>query len=141
VLQLSLYSEQVGHVQEAEPDHMRVILGDRRLEEFRYAEFDSYFRRVRDQFLEAIREEKPGDPVPIEHCETCDWSSRCRKQWEESDHLSLVANIRQSQMARLRAAGITTLEALAESRDGHIPRLSPDTFSTLRDQAQLQLGE
>jgi predicted RecB family nuclease len=38
--------------------------------------------------------------------------------WAGPDHLSRVANIRQSQIGRLEAAGITTMEQLAESTAG-----------------------
>ena len=54
--------------------------------------------------------------------------------------LMLVANMRQSQRQKLRAAGITTIDALAALPGGTaVPGLNPETLHELRQQAELQL--
>jgi len=66
------------------------------------------------------------------------WATEASDYLEEIDHLSRVANIRQSQIGRLEAAGITTMEQLAESTAERIPRLDRTVFDRLRRQARLQ---
>ena len=51
-------------------------------------------------------------------CSECGWQERCDTEWEAADHLHRVANIRSSQIASLREAGVSTLAALAALPEG-----------------------
>jgi len=75
--------------------------------------------------------------MPCDHCERCDFLPVCDAWWDEVDHLCRVAGCGRVQIARLEAAGITTLAQLAaaEQPDG----VNPETFARLRLQAELQL--
>lgn len=58
----------------------------------------------------------------------------------ETDHLSLVANITRNQRTRLCDAGISTLRSLADLPEGaEIPHLQPETITRLQRQAALQV--
>jgi predicted RecB family nuclease len=140
IFQLCFYSEQVARIQGREPERMHVVLGSGVRESFRPSEFAAYYRRVRARFLDAIERGLDVYPVPVAHCPLCDFKELCEKQWESDDHPVLVANIRRGQITRLAAAGITTLEELAEARDDERPAKMPaGTFEALREQAALQL--
>src|SRR5215210_6791524 len=141
VFQLCFYSTVVGRLQGRQPDEMHLVLGDGRRESFRVADYDAYYRRIRDRFVDAVT---PGfgdkAPYPVGHCSVCAWRNRCTGEWRESDHLSLVANIRRAHVERLTAAGITTLEELAGAPAAtQVARIPDATFAVLRDQAALQL--
>jgi uncharacterized protein len=77
-------------------------------------------------------------PLPVEHCSVCDWLARCTRQWQEDDHLSLVAHMRRSWMEKLADAGISTLQALATADAELRTELRPEIFERLRRQAALQ---
>jgi predicted RecB family nuclease len=140
ILQLCFYSEQVARIQRHEPERMHVVLGSGVRESFRPSEFAAYYRRVRARFLDAIERGLDTYPLPVAHCPLCDFKRLCEKQWEIDDHPVRVANIRRDQIAKLAAAGITTLEDLAEARDDERPPKMPgSTFEALREQAALQL--
>jgi uncharacterized protein len=63
----------------------------------------------------------------------------CDGQRLADDHLSQVANISRLQIAKLADAGIATMAALAQADpDARIPKLAPETFAKLRQQAALQ---
>jgi predicted RecB family nuclease len=47
-------------------------------------------------------------PHPVSHCQV----AVCEQRWIDDDHLSLVANMRRSRIAKLGDAGITTLDAV-----------------------------
>jgi uncharacterized protein len=67
--QLCFYSEQVGRLQGREPERMHVILGTREHHSYRLAEFDAYYRRIKQRFVDEIAAsptETYPDPVP--HC-------------------------------------------------------------------------
>jgi uncharacterized protein len=141
MLQLCFYSEHVARLQGRPPRRMHLVLGDGTTSTHRVEDYAAYFRRVRDRFLAWTAEEAPASrPVPTAHCAICPWSARCQAEWEAADHLSLVADIRRSQIAKLEEAGISTLQALAEAQPAARPsRMAATTFDTLRSQAALQL--
>jgi predicted RecB family nuclease len=142
ILQLCFYSEQVARIQGREPDLMHVVLGSGERDAFRLHDFSAYYRRVRDRFVAAVEAGLDTYPLPVPHCPLCDFLPLCEAQWERDDHPTRVANIRSDQVAKLAAAGITTLTELAEAQDDDRPHgMAVATFDVLREQAQLQLEQ
>ena len=140
VLQLCFYTEQIGRIQGAMPAAMHVVNGIGERETFRPDDFMAYYRRVRQRFLDIVAAGAATYPYPVEHCGLCEFLRLCQKQWEDDDHLVLVAGIARSQVDRLTDAEIATLEALGGAVPGtRVPKLRPATFETLRHQASLQL--
>jgi predicted RecB family nuclease len=143
LLQLCFYSEQVARLQGREPERIHVILGTREQHSFRLAEFDAYYRRIKQRFLAEIAA-SPRDtyPNPVPHCELCRWAERCDAQRIADDHLCLVAGMRNDQSLRMSRTGITTLEQLALARpETQVPKVPQATFEKLHDQARLQLDQ
>jgi uncharacterized protein len=64
-------------------------------QQYRFAEYAAYFRRVRRALQTAMVEPAAHDtyPDPIEHCDICRWRETCDKRRREDDHLCLVAGI------------------------------------------------
>jgi uncharacterized protein len=138
LLQLCFYTEQVARLQGSWPREMHVVNGLSERESFKPQDFLAYYRRLRDRFLHAVASGAPTYPYPVMHCSLCEFLERCQRQWDEDDHLSLVAGIRRTQVERLNAAGIATLADLA-AVDARVRKLRPETLARLRDQATLQL--
>src|SRR5215207_2653771 len=138
LLQLSFYSEQLGRVQGRLPERMHVVLGTNDRESFRVADFIAYYRRVRARFLEFVEHTPETYPLPVEHCKICAWKAVCEQRWIDDDHLSLVANMRRSWIARLGDAGITTLAGLALAQEETIGGIRPEIFERISDQARMQ---
>jgi predicted RecB family nuclease len=138
LLQLCFYTEQVARLQGSWPREMHVVNGLSERESFKPHDFLAYYRRLRDRFLHAVASGAPTYPYPVMHCSLCEFLERCQRQWDQDDHLSLVAGIRRTQVERLNAAGIATLADLA-AVDARVRKLRPETLARLRDQAALQL--
>ena len=140
ILQLCFYTEQIARIQGRMPKRMHVVTGSGELETFRPDDYLAFYRRVRGRFLVAVENGAPTYPYPVEHCGLCDFLVLCKAQWERDDHLTLVAGISRTQVDKLSAAGVSTLEALgglpAKTR---IAKLRPVTLAGLRLQASLQL--
>src|SRR4029078_21417 len=78
---------------------------------------------------------------PCAHCQYCRWASTCAAEWAAGAHLSLVANMRGAQARRLRAAGITTMAALADYKGRNIVGMSDGVLARRRSQAGLQVAK
>jgi predicted RecB family nuclease len=143
VIQLCLYAELIEAVQGTPPLRIELILGDDRRLSLPTGDFRAYFARMKDRFLAAV--EPPlieTYPMPVEHCEICDWAEPCEERRIEDDHLSQVANLGAAQTRKLNAAGVETVPELVTATDEVRPKgMSIATFEKLRAQAALQVSE
>jgi uncharacterized protein len=67
------------------------------------------------------------------------WTGEAARLLEERDDLCRVANIRKSQIKKLKRAGIDTMNRLAQADSDCKTELSARTFNTLQTQARLQI--
>lgn len=141
LLQLCLYSDMLAEVQGVMPRHMYVVLGDGRKETFLVTDYLRYYRQIKQRFLAwTARSERNSYPERCDRCSMCRWRELCGEQWERDDHLNQVASITRVQIPRLRAAGISTMKALAGlPAQTPVPRIQPDTKNRLSHQARLQV--
>lgn len=146
ILQLCLYSEAVGRIQELSPERMHVVKpGEHFVQEsFRFDDFGAYFRLIKAE-LEAVAVAPPNDetyPTPVPQCDVCRWWNSCDARRRDDDHLSLVAGMSTLHATEFSRQGVNTLEQLGDSSEplSESPaRGSLDSFRRLRDQARIQL--
>jgi uncharacterized protein len=142
LLQTCAYSAQLEAIQGRSPDSIHVVLGDQSTASFRYRDYAAYFRAVRRQFDDATGDgARATYPDRVEHCAVCRWTDRCTAQWRGDDHLIFVAGVGRGQVAKLSAAGIPTLTALAQASVNHIVGIGDETLAKLTRQARLQLRQ
>jgi predicted RecB family nuclease len=143
VLQLCFYAEQVERISGRPVERIHVENGRGERETFRVAEFAAYYHRVRERFLASIAAEPETYGWPCDHCRICDFRALCRQRRVDDDHLTLVAGMRRSSAETLMEAGVETLAALGsidrDAFDGQLDGMRPETFETVRHQAELQL--
>ena len=117
---------------------MRVVLGDGRVDGYRFDDFAAYARRLWRR-LESTGADLPETyPYPVPHCALCHHADACQATWEQDDHLSLVAGIRRDQVERLARVGIRTVADLAATSENPPVRIGATTLVGLRHQARLQ---
>ncbi len=139
LVQLCNYSEHVARITGTPPEHAAIVLGNGRKQRFQLSDYAAYYRHLKASFLERVAELRDTYPLVCNHCQVCRWAQVCERRRDQDDHLSIVAWMRRDQIARLEAAGIPTLAALAAATDEQRPRAMPEmTFTNLRAQAQLQ---
>lgn len=139
ILQLLCYSEMLGELQQQRPSHITVVLGNQQQERFETAPYWAYYQNVKAEFLLFSQTVSAGAPAPdpypsLKHGR---WSSYAQQLLTEQDHLSFVANIRRSQVAKLQQAGICTSSALVSADRAKLNKLGPQ-YLTLQTQARLQ---
>src|SRR5262249_3612140 len=130
----------VARLQGPMPHEMHVVLGSGDERHFRVDDFAAYYRNLKSRFLQWMQH-APHVTYPFEnaHCSICSWSKACAARRDADDHLSLVANIRRDQIAKLQGGGIVTLAALGRASDDDRPfGMVESTFDKLRHQAHLQ---
>ncbi|WP_276374586.1 TM0106 family RecB-like putative nuclease [Chryseolinea sp. H1M3-3] len=143
ILQLCLYTELLSELQGNFPEKMHVVKPGENFpsEEYRYAEFQAYYRQVKKNFERIMN--GPGAttyPDPVEHCSICAWWQVCDRKRHSDDHLSLVAGIRSLHMVELQRQQITTLEQFANVERLEKPeRGNKETFLRKQSQAKIQL--
>jgi uncharacterized protein len=155
VIQLCLYSQMVALEQELMPEKGHVVLGDGSTFTFKLNDYVHYTSAALDRFSKAVIPSDARDlhlgtsrslatlgmttAEPCSHCDMCRWADRCNDEWDKVDHLSRVARLSSVQSRKLRAAGVTTLEALANMADGTtVPKVQAETLVRIRSQARLQ---
>jgi len=149
ILQLGLYSDMLGVLQETRPEFFHVITPNEinPKETYRVDDYAAYFRLVKAKMLAAVDE---GDvalaaanyPEPVAHCEICQWFKPCATRRRDDDHLSLVAGISRVQRQELVAREVSTVRALAALPLPIVfkpKRGSRDGFKKVREQARVQV--
>nr|MBA3381874.1 TM0106 family RecB-like putative nuclease [Actinomycetota bacterium] len=150
ILQLCFYAEQLERIQGQLPEEVHVELGSGLRESFRTADYIAFFRRSRERFLSALGWREAGDsplrgqpptyPWPCEHCSICDFRHLCYQRRVDDDHLVLVAGLGRRHAETLAANGVATLTELGETAAvTGVKGVRPETFESLRHQAELQL--
>jgi uncharacterized protein len=140
VLQLCVYSKMLADAQDRAPDHIHLVLGNMTQASYPLPHFVHY-AELAQRRLEAFAAAPPVNSAaePCAHCVVCHWLTQCEEEWERIDHLSRVANISRSQIAKLKLAGVETMRALGRLPDGRsIQKLQSETLARLRQQARLQ---
>lgn len=143
VLQLCVYSDLLETAQGARPHSMSLVLGEGRKSTFRYNDFAYYYATIKQRFAAyAVYPPDTSKAEPCSFCTLCKWRELCQAQWQADDHLSLIADIRRTQIAKLEVAGITTVQALAQLGDDvTVPGMMRQTLGRLRAQARLQVAK
>jgi uncharacterized protein len=140
VIQLCCYAEMLESLQGVRPEFIRIVLGDNAIKSFLIKEYFGFYQHLKQRFLafqDCWRKDKhPRDSQPGPHTT---WKAFAQKMFDGTDDLSSVANIRKSQIKKLKAAGITTKNQLASSQFATVPKLKAETLATLQRQARLQL--
>ena len=146
ILQLCLYSDLLTEAQGIAPEYMYVVApwSEFKPQQFRFADYSAYFRRVKQGMLttHAEQEKEETYPDPKEHCDICRWRETCDKRRRNDDHLCLVAGITKLQINELKQRGIATVQSLAVTPlplDWKPDRGSSNSYGRIREQARIQV--
>ncbi|MEQ8717750.1 MAG: TM0106 family RecB-like putative nuclease [Acidimicrobiales bacterium] len=141
LIQLADYSAHLERLQGAAPETMHVVLGDDTTESVQVRIADAYHRRLRRRFLDAVGTDLRAEyPVPVSHCDICEYAQRCADRRTADDHLSLLPGVRRDQVAKLEEGGYATVAALGTATPPvTVPRLADGTTERLHNLARLQV--
>ena len=148
IVQLCCYNWMLEPHQDLLGDEIVVVLGDKNADgtphtdHIRATAHYSYFEALKTQFL-TFQNDFTGEisqqPDPAFCTDFGNWSDYAQSILQDSDSLSIVANIRKSHIKKLNAAGIYTLGALASTSEFTVKGMTPEIFQRLKAQALIQL--
>ncbi len=144
LLQLAAYADQLLAAGIPVAPQVSLILGTRNRTQHRIADLLPVFNARRARLVELTSAHlgragrAPWDTEGVRFCGRCDC---CAEQIEARRDVLLAGGVYESQRSRLRAAGIATIEQLADAApDAVPPDMSAGTFERVRANAALQLG-
>ncbi|MDE0546190.1 bifunctional RecB family nuclease/DEAD/DEAH box helicase [Microbacterium sp. C7(2022)] len=149
LMQLAAYVDQLDRLNVPRSPRVQLLLGDGSVSEHDLDDIFPVFVLRRDRLAALVADRALddgvagaplawGDPRGELDVFACGRCATCDAEVVASRDLLLVAGMRPVQRARLRAAGITTIDDLATAPSP--PKaMSADTFGMLRTQARLQL--
>lgn len=145
VLQLCVYATLLARLIGRKPARMHVVRPGEGFptDSFRLADYEAYFRSVRDRLATHLLHEPAATyPNKVPQCDVCEWWQTCDRQRHEDDHLSLVAGILRHQIEHVSSLGSPTLGEFARRDWETIPRPRTGSREALRrshEQARIQL--
>lgn len=143
LLQLAAYADQMLAEGIRVSPEVHLVLGDRTTTSHRLADLLPVYRDRRARLQVMLDEHQAGDTVVAwgdERYRACGRCDVCTPEVESRRDVLLVAGMRTTQRARLRAAGITTIDELAAG-DVPVDGIGGHTLAGLREQARLQVEQ
>ncbi len=138
LIQLCCYSEMLAAIQGSMTETCVLIYGNKEQERFQIKDYFVFYQAIRKLFLEFQNAKRISDlPNPELYKNWGRFSEHAKRLLEEKDHLFLVADIRYSQIHKLNAAGLHTVEDLANT-EIDVTNLDHRVFERLKLQAKMQ---
>ncbi|MCF7674245.1 MAG: TM0106 family RecB-like putative nuclease [Akkermansiaceae bacterium] len=141
LVQLCCYAEMLTPLNGGLPETIRVVLGNQQIATYRTADFFHSYLQLKNAFLAQMDafsvDAEP--PVPDPRADHRQWTSHADAWLSARDHLVQIAGINISQIRKLEAAGIDTVQKLAESDLSRVPKMSDEIFTKVRAQARIQV--
>jgi predicted RecB family nuclease len=143
LLQIAAYADTLSQAGMPVAQEAELILGNGTAVNYRVDELIPVYREQRVRLQQLLDNHYAGG-VPVrwedENIRACFRCPVCEEQVRAADDLLLVAGMRVTQRAKLRDAGITTLEELAD-HTGPVDNVSARSLAKLVAQANLQVRQ
>lgn len=146
LVQACAYCELLTPLLGSRPEQFKLYLGgekngDELFKVYASQEFWPWYVQLRQRYRDfraAFDPSQEPEDAPGDHGL---WEPFIQERLEKKRDLTLVANLRQSQRSKLRAAGITTIDNLADWPEAEpVAGLDPAMLARLRDQARIQIA-
>lgn len=148
LLQLAAYADQLARLDIPVGDEVHLLLGDGSTSTHHLRDILPVYLDRRAQLENMFDTHAAGGSAapPVAwgdpRYRACGRCEVCEPEVETHRDLLLVGGLRSTQRARLRAAGIESIDALAAlPADAVVPGVPGPTLGALRDQARMQTGE
>ncbi len=139
LVQACAYCELLEPLLGHRPDEFRLYLGGKRFRSYATSAFWAWYEQLRQRYRDFRASFDPLSEPEDEPGDHGQWTAFIDQRLEEKKDLILVAGMRRTQRAKLRAAGIDSIDALAALAAGcSVSGLDPEILERLRAQAEIQ---
>ena len=138
-VQLCCYQEMIEIIQGRRSEHIVVVLGDKTQERLRTDDYYFYYKSIKKAFLnlhKIFNVDQPSHPADSKSWGK--WNEYAETLLKDEDHLSQIATITRSQIKKMNADGIYTVQKLIDTDKSKVKNLNDAIFKRLRLQATLQ---
>ncbi len=140
-VQLCCYQEMLAELQGCKAQEFVVVLGNGEEARLRTADYFYYYQSLKTAFFQFHNQFDPEQqPDPADSKSWGRWQGYAEQLLQERDHLSRVATITRSQVKKLEAAGIATMQGLASGAQVQVPGINTAVFTRLKAQASIQIA-
>ncbi|MBC7517568.1 MAG: TM0106 family RecB-like putative nuclease [Microbacteriaceae bacterium] len=142
LLQLAAYAEQLEKIGIIPADTVELLLGNGVVSEHRLRDILPVYRKRRARLADLVAGRQADSMATAwgdERYLACGRCDTCEEQVQSTRDVLLVAGLRVTQRAKLRAENVTTIDQLAE-RSSPVPGIAGATLAALQQQAALQLA-
>ena len=141
LVQLCCYAEMLAPLNGGLPETIRVVLGNQEIAPYRTADYFYAYLQLKSAFLSQMDafsiEAEP--PIPDPRANHRRWTSHADAWLLGCDHLVQIAGINISQIRKLEAAGIDTVQKLSDSTLTRVPKMKDEIFAKIQAQARIQV--
>lgn len=138
-VQLCCYQEMIEAIQGCRSEHIVVVLGNKEKERLRTDDYYYYYQSIKKAFLDLHADFNVEQPLhPADSKSWGKWSEYAESLLKDEDHLSQIATITRSQIKKMNADGIQTVQQLIDTDKATVKKLNESIFSRLKQQATLQ---
>lgn len=139
VIQLCCYADMLQKIQSCFAEYVVVVLGDGKKEYIKLNDYFYYYLQLKIRFLQLHDNFDPASmPDPMNSHSWGRWASFKDSFIVKVDHLAQVATITKSQIKKLKAIGIDSMQKLATMTDLNVKGMADDVLQRLINQANLQ---
>ncbi|WP_115710999.1 TM0106 family RecB-like putative nuclease [Legionella sainthelensi] len=139
IMQLCCYAEMLEQIQGRRPDTIVVSIGTSEDIRLRTTNYFYYYLSTKGRFIQ-FHSEFDINKIPdlLTSPSFGRWSNYAKDLQKELDHLTLIANIKRTQIKKLYKNGITTIKELIAAEDKSIKGINQDVLQNLIAQAKIQ---
>ena len=138
ILQLCCYADMLSDITGVRPEKGLVITGDRSKEEVLFDDYFSFYKLVKNQFLDTKESKLSTPPNPGDYTNWGLFSEHAQQVLRETDHLYQIAEIRSSEIQKFHDIGIMTVSDLLKDDAKKPQKMELKVFDRIKRQASLQ---
>lgn len=144
IIQLCYYYEALKNIKNVPlSSKFGVIFGTKEREKYNVEDFYYFYKNLKREFLkrqDAFTGKIEDRPEPLRKADHGRWESYADAFFEETDHLTKIARISNSQIKKLKEVGVKTMRDVANLKSKENIAIDDEKLNKIINQARLQIS-
>ncbi len=139
LIQICCYSEMLKFTQGSMSNEAQICLGDNTFKDINIFDFYIFYLKVKDLYLEDMHRSNIELPDPGSFSNWGLFTNYAERKFIEVNHLIQLPDIRESQIQKFYAAGITSIDKLASTSMNRVPEMDAHVFQKFKNQSRMHI--